>query len=54
MTDVIVEKDGRSMHYYIADNHPAIVHIRVGGTIRVRKADTITPIKQAITSLVRK
>ena len=54
MTDVIVENDGQSIHYYIADNHPAIVHIKVGGTVRVRKADTITPIKQAITSLIRK
>jgi len=54
MTDVIVEKNGQSIHYYIADNHPARVHIKVGGTVRVRKADTITPIKQAITSLIRK
>ena len=28
-----------------------IVHIRVGGTIRVKKADTITPIKNAIAAL---
>jgi hypothetical protein len=54
-TDVIVEKeDGEQIHYYIADNHPAIVHIRVGGTVRVKRADTITPIKRAIMSLTKK
>jgi hypothetical protein len=52
-TDVIVEKEGgETIHYYIADNHPAIVHIRVGGTIRVKRADTITPIKNAIAAVL--
>jgi hypothetical protein len=50
-TDVILEKNGEYIHYYITDNHPAIVHIRVGGTIRVKRADTITPIKNAIARL---
>jgi hypothetical protein len=48
---VIVEKDGECIHYYIRDNHPAIVHISVGGTIRVKRSDTITPIKRALASL---
>jgi hypothetical protein len=51
MTDVIIEKDGQSIHYYIRDNHPAIVHVRVGETMRVKRADTITPVKRAIASL---
>lgn len=50
-TDVIVEKDGEYLHYYIADNHPAVVHVRAGGTIRVKRADTITPIKNAMATL---
>jgi hypothetical protein len=50
-TDVIIEKDGEQIHYYIRDNHPAIVHVRVGGTMRVKRADTITPIKNAIAAL---
>ena len=54
MTDVIVENDGQSIHYYIADNYPAIVHIRVGGTIIVKKADTITLMKKAIDSLMKR
>jgi hypothetical protein len=51
MTDVIVEKDDKCIHYYIRDNHPAIVHVRVGETMRVKRADTITPVKRAIASL---
>jgi hypothetical protein len=51
MTDVIIEKDDKCIHYYIRDNHPAIVHVKVGGTIRVKRADTITPVKRAIASL---
>jgi hypothetical protein len=48
MTDVIVEsKEGKRIHHYIADNHPAIVYIKEGGTIRVRKAD-LTPEQQAL------
>jgi hypothetical protein len=50
-TDVIVEKDGEYLHYYIADNHPAVVHVRTGGTIRIKRADTITPIKNAMATL---
>jgi hypothetical protein len=46
-----LEKDGEYIHYYIADNHPAVVHIRKGGTIRVKRADTVTPIKNAISRL---
>jgi hypothetical protein len=38
-------------NYYIRDNHPAIVHVRAGGTIEVKRADTITPVKQAMVSL---
>jgi len=52
MTDVIVENEkGERIHYYIADNHPAVVYVRVDGTFRVKKADTITPVQRAITSL---
>jgi len=37
MTDVIVEtEDGRRIHYYIDDGHPAIVYMRKGSTLRVK------------------
>jgi hypothetical protein len=52
-TDVILEKDGEYIHYYIADNHPAIVHIRKGSSMRVKRADTITPVEQAIKALMQ-
>ena len=54
MTDVILERDGQYIHYYIDDKHPAIVHIRRGSSIRVKRADTITPIEQAIRAITRR
>jgi hypothetical protein len=53
-TDVILEKDGEYIHYYIADNHPAIVHVRKGSSIRVKRADTITPVEGAIKALMQR
>lgn len=40
MTDVIHElKDGRIIHRYINDGCPAIVYIREGGTVKVKRAN---------------
>lgn len=39
MTDIIVEsKDGKRIHQYIMDDWPAIVYVRPGGTIRVKRS----------------
>ncbi|MEM3484785.1 MAG: hypothetical protein QXI12_04115 [Candidatus Methanomethyliaceae archaeon] len=38
MTDIIFKtEDGKLIHKYIDDKHPAIVYISVGGTIRVKR-----------------
>ena len=39
MTDLILEdKNGNRLHMYFGDNYPAIVYIRQGGTIRVKRS----------------
>jgi hypothetical protein len=52
LTDVILEDDGKYIQYHIPDKHPAIVHIKKGGTIRVKRADT-TLIEKAVRQLTR-
>lgn len=52
MTDVILEDDGKYIQYHIPDKHPAIVHIKKGGTIRVKRADT-TLVEKAVRQLTR-
>jgi hypothetical protein len=48
MTDVIVEsREGRRIHHFIPDNHPAIVYVKEDGTFRVKAAD-LTPEQQAL------
>ena len=40
MTDLILEsKDGETIHLYIDDGRSEIVHIKEGGTVKVRKVN---------------
>jgi len=53
-TDVIVEKeDGVTTHYYIDDDHPAIVYIKVGGTVRVKRSSAFFQLKSAAKEIAR-
>jgi hypothetical protein len=48
LTDVIVRlKDGRTIHHYIHDDHPAIVFVDEEMSFRVKRAD-LSPIDQLV------
>jgi len=48
MTDVIVERGGRFIAYHINDHHPAIVYVRVEGSMRVKRSDAAALVEQAV------
>jgi hypothetical protein len=54
VTDVIAEKDGKRIYYYIADDHPAIVYVNTIGTFRVKRSKAADLLKSAVENLLRR